>query len=111
MNLLVYYNNELYFYYLLLLNNHNLYNNSTIKYNMNEIYNKSNIDFPILIPKDEDLNKSSISEKKIRQEKNNYIFPYEHLNLKDLNNDVDTKNNDIEKNYDNFGIYKTKKID
>ena len=50
-------------------NNHNLYNNSTIKYNMNEIYNKSNIDFPILIPKDEDLNKSSISEKKLVQKK------------------------------------------
>ena len=66
MNLLVYNNNGFYFYHLLLLNYHNLYNNSTIKYNINEIYNKNNIDFPILIPKDEDLSKSSISEKKIR---------------------------------------------
>ena len=84
-------------------NNNNFYNNSTIKYNVNEIYNKSNMDFPFLNPKDEDLSKSSITEKKIRREKNNYIFPYEHLI-------VNNNNNNIEKNYNNCDIYKTQKI-
>ena len=83
-------------------NNNNFYNNSTIKYNMNEIYNKSKKDFPFLNSKDEDLSKSSITEKKNRQEKYNYIFPYEHLIFND--------NNNIEKNCKNCDIYKTQKM-
>jgi hypothetical protein len=55
------------------------------------------------------LSKNSINDKKIKYEKDNYIFSYGHQNIKNLNNDI-IHNNDLEKNFNSWGNYKKHRI-
>ena len=85
------------------INNKNCYLNN--KCNLN---NNCNIgDFLYLKFEDEDLNKNSNTDKKIiRNEKDNYIFSYGNQNMKKINY-VLNNNNNIEKNLNSWGNYKT----
>ena len=97
-------------------NNPNILLNSNNTNNKNNFYNNINLnnaysdkDYLGLSKKEEDLSKNSINDKKIKYEKDNYIFSYGHQNVKNLHNDI-IHNNDIEKNFNTWDNYKKHRI-